>query len=164
MSDDAEVMDAGPPPRSRRRVAALLALLLVLGVGAAVLDRSFRARGSEEVTACRQQGAAEIEAAFSRLTARTGTVRPTVFAMPDGALRRQLLALVSDAVAGADDRLRTARARCEAVDLLWHHDDLARRRDGCVAALEEVAAWFREVSADGAHAFGGGVDGRPGCR
>ena len=157
-------MDAGPPPRSRRRVAALLALLLVLGVGAAVLDRSLRARGSEQVAGCRQHGAAEIEAAFSRLAARTGTVRPTVFAMPDGDLRRQLLGLVSEAVAGADDRLRAASARCEEVELLWHHGDLARRRDDCVAALDELAAWFREVSSDGAHAFGGGVDGRRGCR
>ena len=157
-------MDAGPPPRSRGRVAALLALLLVLGVGAAVLDRSFRARGSEQVAACRQQGAAEIVAAFGRLTARTGTVRPTVFAMPDGDLRRQLLGLVSEAIAGADDRLRAARARCEEVELLWHHGDLARRRDDCIAALEEMAAWFREVSRDGAHAFGGGVDGGRGCR
>lgn len=164
MGDEAEVMDARPPPRSRRRVVALLALLLLIGVGAAVLDRSFRARGAEQVAACRQQGAAEIEAAFSMLTARTGTVRPTVFAMPDGALRRQLLGLVSQAVAGADDRLRGASARCEGVELLWHHGDLARRRDGCVTALEEVAAWFREVSTDGAHAFGGGVDGRRGCR
>jgi len=158
------VLDAGPAPRSRGRVVALLALLLVLGVGAAVLDRSFRSHGSEQVAACRQQGASEIAAASGRLTARTGTVRPTVFAMPDGDLRRQLLGLVSEAIAGADDRLRAARARCEEVELLWHHGDLARRRDDCIAALEEMAAWFREVSRDGAHAFGGGVDGGRGCR
>ena len=163
MSGEAEVLDAAPPRRSRGRVAALLALLLVLGVGAAVLDRSSRARGAEQVADCRQQGAAEIATAFSRLSARTGTVRPTVFAMPDGELRQQLLGLVSEAVAGADDRLRAAGARCEEVDLLWHHGDLARRRDDCVAALEGLAAWFREVSSDGAHAFAGGVEGRRGC-
>jgi hypothetical protein len=50
------------------------------------------------------------------------------------------------------------------VGLLWHHGDLARRRDDCVAALDELAAWFREVSSDGAHAFGGGIEGRRGCR
>ena len=142
----------------------LLALLLVLGVGAVMIDRSLHARGSEQVAACRQQGSAEIAAAFGRLTARTGTVRPTVFAMPDGDLRQSLLGLVSEAVAGADDRLRAARARCEGVELVWYHEDLARRRDGCVAALEKLAAWFHEVSIDGAHAFGGGVDGRRGCR
>lgn len=160
------MLDAGPTPRSRARVAALLALLLVLlvlGVGAVVLDRSFRSLGSEQVAACRQQGAAEIAAATSRLTARTGTVRPTVFAMPDGDLRQQLLGLVSESVAGADDRLRAASARCEEVELLWHHGDLARLRDDCVATLEEMAAWFREVSRDGAHAFGGGVNGGGGC-
>ena len=163
MSGEAEVLDASPRPRSRGRVAALLALLLVVGVGAAVLDGRFRSRGSEQVAACREQGASEIAAASGRLTARIGTVRPTVFAMPDGDLRQQLLALVSEAVAGADDRLRAARARCEEVELLWHHEDLAQRRDQCVAALEEMAAWFSEVSRDGAHAFGGGVEGGRGC-
>jgi len=163
VSGDAEVLDAGPPVRSRGRVAALLALLLVLGVGAVVLDRSFRARGSEQVAACRAHGASEIAAASGMLAARMGTVRPTVFAMPDGELRQQLLGLVSEAIAGVDEQLRAARARCEEVELLWHHGDLAGRRDDCVAALEEMAAWFREVSRDGAHAFGGGVDGR-GCR
>lgn len=163
MSGESEVLDAGPPLWSRRRVAALLALLLALGVGAAVLDGSFRSRGSDQVAACREQGASEIAAASGRLAARTGTVRPTVFAMPDGELKQQLLGLVSDAVAGADDRLRAARARCEEVELLWHHGDLARRRDDCVAALEAMAAWFHEVSRDGAHAFGGRVDGH-GCR
>ena len=163
MSGETEVLDAGPPLPSRGRAAALLALLLVLGLGAAVLDASFRSRGSEQVAACRQQGASEIAAASGRLTARTGTVRPTVFAMPDGELRQRLLGLVSEAVAGADDRLLAARARCEEVELLWHHGDLAQRRDDCVAALEEMATWFREVSRDGAHAFGGGVDGGRGC-
>ena len=163
MSDEAEVLDAGPRPRSRRLVAAVLAVLLVLGVGAAVLDRSFRSRGSEQVAGCRQQGSSEIAAVSARLTARTGTVRPTVFAMPDGDVRRELLALVSEAVAGADDRLRTASTRCEKVSLLWHHDDLAQQRDECVAALEEMAAWMREVSHDGAHAFGRGVDDGRGC-
>ncbi|MGZ5401105.1 MAG: hypothetical protein ACXWDM_13940 [Nocardioides sp.] len=163
MSGEAEVLDAGPLPRSRRRVAAVLALLLVLVVGAAVLDRSLRSHGSEQVAACRQQGASEIAAVSGRLTARTALVRPTVFAMPDGELRQQLLGLVSEAVAGADDRLRAAGARCEEVELLWHHGDLARRRDDCVAALEEMTAWVREVSRDGAHAFGGGLDAR-GCR
>ena len=164
MSGQAEVLDAGRPPRSRARVAALLALLLVLGVGAFALDRSFRARGSEQVAACRQQGMSTIEAGFGRLTARTGTVRPTVFGMADGERRQQLLELVSEAVAGVDDRLRAARVRCEEVELLWHHGDLAQRRDECVAALEELAAWFGEVSDDGGHAFGAGVDGGPGCR
>ncbi len=83
--------------------------------------------------------------------------------MPDGELRQQLLGLVSEAIAGADDRLRAARARCEDVELLWHQGDLARRRDDCIAALEEMAAWFAEVSRDGAHAFRGGVDGSRGC-
>ena len=144
-------------------MAGLLTLLLVLGVGAAVLDRSSRSRGSEEVAACRQHGAAAIAAEFGRLTARTGTVRPTVFAMRDGDVKQQLLGLVSQAVAGADGRLRAARGRCEQVELLWYHCDLAQRRDDCAAALEEVAAWFREVAGDGAHAFGGGVEGRRGC-
>ncbi len=163
MSDEAEVIDAGPPRRSHRRVAGLLVLLLVVGLGGFVLDLSWRSRGSERVAACRQQGAAAIEAEFGRLAARTGTVRPTVFAMPDGAVKQQLLGLVSKAVAGADDRLRAAGARCEQVDVLWHHDDLARRRDDCVVALAKVAAWFREVAGDGARAFGGGADGRRGC-
>jgi hypothetical protein len=165
VSGESEVLDAGPPQGSRRRVAAILALLLVLGVAAAVFDRSLRSRESEQVAACREQGASEIAAASGRLAARTGTVRPTVFAMPDGELKQELLGLVSEAVAGADDRLRAASARCEQVELLWHHGDLARRRDDCVAALDQMAAWFREVSRDGAHAFraGGGVDGR-GCR
>ena len=163
MDGETEVLDAGPPRRSPRRVAALLAVLLVLGVAAVVLDGSLRSHGSEQVAACRQQGASEIAAASGRLTARTGTVRPTVFAMPDGQLRRQLLALVSEAVAGADDRLLAARARCAEVELLWHHRDLARQRDECVAALEEMAAWYREVSRDGAHAFGGRVNGGRGC-
>jgi hypothetical protein len=163
VSVEEEVLDTGPRPGSRRRVVALLALLLCLGLGAAVIDGSYRSQESADVAACRQQGASEIAAATGRLTARTGTVRPTVYAMPPGPLRQQLLGLVSDAVAGADDRLRAARARCEEVELLWHHDDLARRRDDCIAALEEMAAWFREVSRDGAHAFGGDVyDGR-GC-
>lgn len=160
------MLEAGPTPRSRGRATALLAVLLallVLGVGAVVLDRSSRSHGSEQVAACREQGAAEIEAATARLTARTGTVRPTVFAMPEGELRQQLLGLVSEAVAGADDRLRAARARCEEVGLPWHHGDLARSRDDCVAALEAMAAWFRQVSRDGAHAFEGGVDGGGGC-
>lgn len=164
MDGEVEVLDSGPPPRSRRRVAALLALVLVLGVGAAVLDRSFRARESEQVAACRHQGASEIAAAFDRLAARTGTVRPTVFAMPDGNLRQQLLGLISDAVVGTDDRLRAAQARCAGVDLLWHHEGLARRRDDCVAALGSTAAWFREVSRNGAHAFRGRGDGGRGCR
>lgn len=168
MSGEAEVLDAGPAPRSRRRVAALVALslvLLVLGVGAVVLDRSFRSQAAAQVAACREQGAAEIAAASGRLTARTGTVRPTVFATVDDDLRQELFGMVSEAVAGADDRLRAARARCEEVELLWHHEDLARARDDCVATLTEVAAWFRKVSRDGAHAFGGGVvDGGPGCR
>ena len=143
---------------------ALLLVLLVLAVGAVVLDRSFRSQGSEQVAGCRQQGAAEIAAAFGRLTARTGTVGPTVFAMPDGALRQQLLGLVSEAVAGADDRLRAARARCEKVDLLWYHGDLARLRDDCISELQEMAAWFREVSRYGGHAFEGSVDSGGGCR
>jgi hypothetical protein len=164
VSSEPEVLNAGRPPRSRARTAALIALLLVLGVGAVALDRSFRARGSDQVAACRQQGTATIEAAFGRLTARTGTVRPTVFGMADGERRQQLLELVGEAVAGADDRLRAARLRCEEMELLWHHEDLARRRDECVAALEELAVWFGEVSRDGAHAFGAGVDGGRGCR
>lgn len=164
MSGQAEVLDAGRPPPSRARVAALLVLLLVLGVCAAGLDRAFRARGSEQVAACRQQGSSTITAAFDRLTARTGTVRPAVFGMADGERRQQLLELVSDAVAGVDDRLRAARVRCEEVGLLWHHQDLARRRDECVAALDELAVWFGGVSRDGAHAFGGNVDGGRGCR
>lgn len=163
MSDEAEVLDAGPPPRTRRWAAALLVLLLVLGVGAVVLDRSFRADASEQVTDCREQGAAEIATAFDRLAARTGTVRPTVFAMPDGEVRQQLLDLVSEAVAGADARMRAARTRCEEVEILWHHGDLSVRRDECVAALEALAAWFREVSRDGAEAFRGGPEGRRGC-
>ena len=163
MSGDAEVLDAGSRPRSRGLVAALLALLLVLGVGAAVLDGRFRSRSSEQVDSCRQQGSAEIAVAYGRLTARTGTVRPTVFAMPDGDLKQKLLALVSEAVAGADDSLRAARARCEGVEVLWYHEDLAQRRDECVAALEAMAAWFSEVSRDGAHAFGGGGDSGRGC-
>ena len=157
------MLDAGPRRRSRGWVAALLALLLVLGVGAAVVDRSYRSRGSEQIAACRQHGAAEIAAATGRLTARTGTVRPTVFALPEGDLRQELLGLVSEAVAGADERLRAARDRCEEVELLWYHGDLARRRDDCIAALEEMAAWFREVSRNGAHAFGGDVYGGRGC-
>jgi hypothetical protein len=163
VSDEAEVIDAGPPRRSRRSVAVFLALLLVVGVAAFVLDRSFRSRGADQVAACRQHGAAEISAAFGRLTARTGTVRPTVFAMPDGELRQELLGLVSDSVAGAHRRLGVARDRCEDVEVLWYHGDLALRRDGCVAALRELAAWFREVSDDGARAFGDGADGRRGC-
>jgi len=161
---EAEVLDAGPRRRSRGWVAALLALLLVLGVGAAVVDRSYRSRGSEQIAACRQHGASEIAAATGRLTARTGTVRPTVFAMPHGHLRRQLLALVSEAVAGADVRLLAARARCAEVELAWHHGELARQRDECVATLEEMAVWFGEVSRDGAHAFRSGVGGGRGCR
>ena len=164
MSGRAEVLDAGRPPWSRARVAALLALLLVLGVGAVVLDRSFRARGSEQVAECRRQGATTIAAAFDRLTARTGTVRPAVFGMADGERRRELLELVSEAVVGADDRLRSAGVRCEEVELLWHHQDLARRRDECAAALRELAVWFGQVSRDGAHAFTGSVDGGRGCR
>jgi hypothetical protein len=144
-------------------VGAVLALLLVIVVAAVALDRSIRLGESEQVADCRQQGAAEIAATFGRLAARTGTVRPTVFGMPDGALRQELLGLVSEAVAGADDRLRADRARCEEVDLLWYHQDVARQRDDCVAALEELSDWFREVAADGAHAFGGGVTGRRGC-
>ena len=164
MSGEAEVLEAGRPPRSRARVAALLALLLVLIVGAVAVDRSFRARGAEQVAACRQQGASTIAAAFGRLSARTSLVRPTVFAMSDGDQRQELLELVSESVAGADDRLRAAHARCEEVALLWHHGDLARRRDECVVALEELAVWFGHVSRDGAHAFSGGVDGGRGCR
>ncbi len=141
----------------------LLALLLVLGVGAVVVDRSLRSQESERVAACRQQGASEIAAATGRLTARTGTVRPTVFALPAGDLRQELLGLVSEAVSGADERLAAARARCEEVDLLWYHGDLARRRDACIALLEEMEAWFRQVSRNGAHAFGGDVYGGPGC-
>lgn len=157
------MLDAGPPPRSRRWVAALLALLLVLGVGAAGLDRWFHSRGSEQVAACRERAEAEIAAASGRLAARAGTVRPTVFAMPDGDLRQQLLGLLSEAVAGADDRLLAARARCGDVELLWHHGDLARLRDDCVAALEDLAAWFGEISRDGARAFGGGVEDARAC-
>ena len=138
-------------------------LLLSLGVGAVVLDRSFRADASEQVTDCREQGAAEIATAFDRLAARTGTVRPTVFAMPDGEVRQQLLDLVSEAVEGADARMRAARTRCEEVEILWHHGDLSVRRDECVAALEALAAWFREVSRDGAEAFRGGPAGRRDC-
>jgi hypothetical protein len=164
VSGEVEVLDGGRPPRSRARIAAFLVVLLVLGVGAVVLDRSFRARESEEVSGCREQAASRIAAEFDRLTARTGTVRPAVFAMPDGDLRQQLLGLISEAVAGADDRLRAARVRCEEVGLLWHHGDLARRRDRCIAALEELVVWFGEVSRDGAHAFGGRVDGGGGCR
>jgi hypothetical protein len=163
VSGEVEVLDAQPQPRSRRRLAALLALLLIVGVAAVVLDRSFRAEASEQVTDCRQQGAAEIATAFDRLAARTGTVRPTVFAMPDSDLRQELLDLVSEAVDGADARMRAARTRCEEVEVLWHHGDLALRRDECVAALEELAAWFREVSRDGAEALRGGPAGRRGC-
>lgn len=157
------MLDARPPLRSRRRLAALLTLLLTVGVGAVVLDLSFRERGSDQVAACRDAGAVEIATAFDRLAARTGTVRPTVFAMPDGELRLELLDLVSEAVEGADTRMLAARDRCEEVEILWHHGDLALRRDECVAALEELAAWFREVSRDGAHAFRGGPAGRRGC-
>jgi hypothetical protein len=164
VSGEAEVLEAGRPPRSRVRVAAFLGLLVVLGIGGVAVDRSFHAHGVEQVAACRQQGTSTIAAAFGRLTARTSLVRPTVFAMSDGDRKQQLLELVSESVAGADDRLQAAHARCEKVDLLWHHGDLARRRDECVAALEELAAWFSEVSRDGAHAFSGGVDGGRGCR
>ncbi len=163
MTGQDDVLDAGPPPRPRWRTAALVALLLALGVAAAVLDRSHRERESEEVASCREQGAAEIAGAFARLTARTGTVRPTVFALPDGALRDRLLGLVGEAVADADDRLRAAGSRCAEVRVLWHHGELDQRRDACVVALEGLADWFREVSRDGAHAFGGGAVGRGDC-
>ncbi len=156
-------MDAGPPPQSRGRVASLLAVLLLLGVGSLVLDRSARERGAEDVADCRELGAGEIAAAYDLLAARTGTVRPTVFALPEGDVRNELLGLVSAVVADADDRLLAARDRCTGVELLWHHGDLARRRDDCVAALEDSATWFREVSVDGAHAFGGGFGDRGGC-
>ena len=161
MSGEREVLETTRRQVARGWAVAAVALLLAL-LAAAVLDGASRARGAERVAACRQHGASEIAAVSGLLSARTGTVRPTVFALPPGALRQQLLGLVSEAVIGVEDRLQAARVRCEQVRLLWHHGELARRRDACVAELDEQAAWFRAVSRDGSRAFAAGDPDR-GC-
>lgn len=161
MTVDADVLVAeGREPMPRRRRLALLAVLLLVVVTALVLDQWRRDREAAEVTACRARATEAVTAAGRPLWARTALVRPAL-ANADDDVRAYIYDSMSDVARGRDEPLRAARDACE-VTVLWHHHDLRRQRDRCLAQLDAHLAWWGEVRGDGRAAFGPGP-GTGGC-
>ena len=151
----------GPWPRAL--VAAVLGALLVVGLLVVVVDRGVRGREERALDEC----ASRLQEAFARaaapLDAMASYVRPVLENGPTSGLRRGMYALVSDAAAGSEHRLTEEGRACREIDVSWAHPALRARRDACLRALDERAAFLRQVEWDGHEAFTGQRPASPAC-
>lgn len=153
----------GRKPWRRGVVAACLGALLVLGLPALVVDHGIRGREERALDVCATKAREGFAASTRRMDAMSGYVRPVLENGPTARLRRGLYALVSEVAAGADARLIEVARGCSRIHVWWAHQALQARREACVRALDEGAAFLRAVARDGHEAFRGDRPRPPDC-
>ena len=153
----------GRRPWRRGVVAACLGGLLIVGLPALVVDHSIRGREDRALDACATRAREKFTWSTGPMDAMANYVRPALENGPTARLRRGMYALVSDAAAGADARLSEVARECRRIDVWWAHPALRARRDACLRALDEGAAFLREVARHGHEAFRGDRPRPPDC-
>ena len=153
----------GRRPWRRGVVAACLGALLVVGLPALVVDHGIRGREERALDACATTARETFAGSTAPMDAMASHVRPVLENGPTARLRRGMYALVSDAAAGADARLTEVAGECRRIDVWWAHPALRARRDACLRALDEGAAFLREVARHGHEAFRGDRPRPPDC-
>lgn len=140
-------MEGGRPVR--RRLLAVVLVVLVAATAALVVDGRVRDREARGLDACALHARLAVKEADDPLYAMTAYVRPVLGHGASAWLRHSMYALVSSVAAGAGGQLAPARRRCRDVDVFWLHRSLRDRREACVGALDAQAAFLRAVARDG---------------
>ena len=150
-------------PWRRGVVATCLGALLVVGFAGLAVDHGMRGREERALDACATRARETFAGSAAPVDAMASYVRPVLENGPTARLRRGMYALVSEAAAGGDARLTEAARECRRIDVWWAHPALRARRSACLRALDEGAAFLREVARDGHEAFRGDRPRPPDC-
>lgn len=153
---DLEVLEqgTGSPLLASGRARVLLVVLIVLAVGAALVDRQVRRAETVQVARCVEATTGAVTEALGRVSVMAGYVRPALAGPPPPRLRRQLLHLISVSAGPGAPRLRLARSRCAATDVWPVHDSLRRTRSDCLRLLDGQLSYLADVAADGLRGYG----------
>jgi hypothetical protein len=148
---DAEFLEVGErrgpglPLRLRLVLVAGAVLLVVAGL---VVDRETRQREERAVASCATETNDAVGVAGSQVRAAYEYVRPSLTAATpelQAAVRR----VIEKSAAGATTPLDAPQESCNAVGVLFWHDDLQARRDRCVEVLRAHESGLTAVAADG---------------
>ena len=148
---DAEFLEVGEqrgpglPWRWRLLLLAGAALLVVVGL---VVDREARQREERAVASCISETNDAVGVAGSQVRAAYEYVRPSLTA-PTRELQAAVRRLIEKSAAGATAPLDAPLERCDAIGVLWWHDDLQARRDRCVDVLRAHESGLAAVATDG---------------
>ena len=153
----------GRRPWRRGVVAAWLGARLVGGLPALMVDHGIRGREDRALDTCATSARETFAGSTAPMDAMASHVRPVLENGPTARLRRSMYALVSEEAAGADARLTEVARECRRIDVWWVHPALRARREACLRALDEGAAFLREVARHGREAFRGERPGPPDC-
>ena len=145
-----ETLTFGQRGLSRRVSVVLVVVTLVAGGAAYLGDHRLRRQEHRALDACAAEAVTAAREAWSPVLAMSGYVRPVLDASSSPSLRRDMYRLVRGAADGTAGPLDRARAACREVNVLPLHLDLARRRDGCVRALDAQRHFLQALSRDGA--------------
>jgi hypothetical protein len=129
-----------------------LVLAVLVGVGM-LLDHPARVRDSVAVDGCARDATSSTRYAIGRVDAIDGYVRPVLDGWATPPVRKEVLRIVSRAVAPTVPDVRRARAGCAGIHVLWLHHGLRSRQRECLAMLDRDLGYLDAVTADGSRAF-----------
>lgn len=151
--DELEVIGEDRPRVSRARLVVAASVAAAVVATVALMDRRDRAAEEAQLDACVARAVATGEQEYARVAGIADYVRVVATGDVERGVLDDVLQLVSDSALRAPDRVAGVRRSCAALDIGALHSDLDDRRDACVASLDLLETFFRDVVADGSAVF-----------